>query len=411
MVMDSTSRPTAAPQAARPTVAFAALALALLLGLQPVTTDVYLPALPLLTQALQAPLASVQMTMAALMLSFGVGQLFWGPVADRTGRRPALLAGLALHAAAGVGAALAPSIEWLIAWRVLQGLGLAAAVVVARAIVRDLYEPVEGARVMSLGLTGLGLIAFAAPSVGGWITATFGWRAALALVAAAGAATLAFVLLRLPETVRQRNPQATRLAPLAANWSRIARHPAFVAWAGLVACTFGGLYTFLAGSAFIYIGLLGLGPAAFGLALASSSLTYIAGTFVCRRWILRHGVQGTVRRGGWLSVAAAAAMVLPALAGVQSVPAILLPQWLFRFAHGIHQPCGQTGAVGPFPHAAGTASALAGFILALVAFADGRWLGVALAGNTTLPFALTVGFWSLATAGVALTLVQRLPSK
>ncbi len=407
--MDASSRPAAAPLTARPTVGFAALALALLLGLQPVTTDVYLPAMPMLRQALQAPLASVQMTMAALMLAFGVGQLFWGPVADRAGRRPALLAGLALHALAGVGAALAPSIESLIAWRAVQGLGLAAAVVVARAIVRDLYEPVEGARVMSLGLTGLGLIAFASPSVGGWVTATFGWRAALALVAAAGAATLTFVLLRLPETVRQRNPNATRLAPLAATWLRIARHPTFVAWAALVSCTYGGLYTFLAGSAFVYIGLLGLGPAAFGLALASSSLTYIGGTFVCRRWIVRHGVQGAVRRGGWLSLGAAAAIVLPALAGWQSVAAILLPQWLFGFAHGIHQPCGQTGAVGPFPQAAGTASALAGFVLALVAFADGRWLGVALAGTTTLPFALTVGFWSLATAAIALTLVQRLP--
>ncbi|MFO1271664.1 MAG: Bcr/CflA family efflux MFS transporter [Rubrivivax sp.] len=409
--MDSSSRPGAAVVPSRPTVAFAALALALLLGLQPVTTDVYLPALPMLTKALAAPLPAAQMTMAALMLAFGVGQLFWGPVADRVGRKPALLAGLVLHAAAGVGAAMAPSIEWLVAWRAAQGLGLAAAVVIARAIVRDLYEPVEGARVMSLGLTGLGLIAFASPSVGGWAAAGFGWRACLALVAAGGALTLGFVALRLPETIRQRNPQATRLAPLAVQWGRIARHPTFLAWALLVSFTYGGLYTYLAGSSFIYIGLLGLGPGAFGLALASGSLAYIAGTFVCRRWILRWGVQGAVRRGGWLSIAAAAAIVLPALAGVQSVPAVLLPQWLFGFAHGIHQPCGQAGAVGPFPHAAGTASALAGFALALVAFADGRWLGSALAATSTLPFALTVGFWSLATAAVALTLVQRLPAR
>jgi DHA1 family bicyclomycin/chloramphenicol resistance-like MFS transporter len=385
----------------------AAFALSLLLGLQPVTTDVYLPALPMLTAALGAPMSAAQLTMSALMLAFGVAQLFWGPAADRFGRRPVLLWGLGLHCAASVGAALAGSIEALIVWRALQGAAMAAAIVCARAIVRDLYEPVEGAQVLALALTGLGLIALLGPLVGGAASALWGWRSALAVVAVVVAFTLAFVALRLPETAPHLNPRATQWRPLLRSWREIAGHRVFRAWALLVACTYGGLFTVLAASSFIYIDVLGMTPTAYGLAMALGSLTYLCATLVCRRWIARHGLAATVRRGGWFTLAGGAAAALLAAAGVQTVWAVLLPQCLFLFGHGMHQPCGQTGAVAPFPRAAGTASALAGFLLALVAFGVGRWLGVALDGSTR-PLAFGLAFGSLATCAVAWTLVQRL---
>jgi MFS transporter, DHA1 family, multidrug resistance protein len=405
----STDPAAAAAAVRRPAVshALAALALALLLGLQPITTDVYLPALPLLARDLGASMPSVQLTMSALILSFGIAQLFWGPVADRIGRRPVLLTGLALYTLASVGSVFAASIELLIVWRALQGACMAAAVVCARAMLRDLYEPHEGAQVMSLGLSGLGVIAIAGPVVGGLVAAWSGWRAALALVAVCGALTLAFVALRLPETLPVRNPQATRLGPLFSAWGRIARHPTFVAWTLLVSCTYGGLFTVLAGSSFVYIDVLGLSPAGYGVAMASGSLAYLAGTFVCRRWITRFGMAGTVRRGAVFTLAGGVSIVGLALAGVTAVWAVLLPQWLFAFGHGIHQPCGQAGAVGPFPQAAGAASALAGFVLAITAFGIGLWLGRALDG-TVLPYALGLSFWALLTSTVAWTLVQRL---
>jgi DHA1 family bicyclomycin/chloramphenicol resistance-like MFS transporter len=385
----------------------AATAMALLLGLQPVTTDVYLPALPALTLGLGASMHAAQLTMSALILAFGIAQLFWGPVADRVGRRPVLLWGLSLYTVASVGSTLAANIELLIVWRVLQGACMAAAVVGARAMVRDLYEPSEGAQVMSLALSGLGVIAIVGPVLGGLAAGWWGWRAALGLVAVVGAATLAFVAWRLPETLAVRNPAATRLRPLLAAWVGIARHPTFVAWTLLISCTYGGLFTILAGSSFIYIDVLGTTPGAYGLAMASGSTSYLLGTVVCRRWITRHGVAGAVARGALFTLAGGAAIVALALADVRAVWAVLLPQWLFTFAHGIHQPCGQAGAVGPFPHAAGAAAALAGFVLAITAFGVGRWLGGALDGSV-LPYALGVGFWSLATSTVAWTLVRRL---
>jgi DHA1 family bicyclomycin/chloramphenicol resistance-like MFS transporter len=406
----SPNPPAAAPPRATATPpvspGLAAFALALLLGLQPATTDIYLPALPMLTRDLAAPMSAAQLTMSALILAFGVGQLFWGPVADRVGRRPVLVTGLLLYTAASIGAVLAGSIGWLVLWRVLQGATMAAAVVCARAIVRDLYEPHEGAQVMSLALSGLGVIAIVGPVLGGVVAAVLGWRAALGVVAAFGALTLIFVTWRLPETLQQGNPQATRPGRLLVQWGVIARHPTFVAWTLLVSATYGGLFTILAGSSFVYIDVLGLSPGWYGLAMASGSLSYLAGTFVCRRWIVRHGIRGAVARGGGFTLAGGALIVVLALAGVQSTWAVLLPQCLFALGHGIHQPCGQAGAVGPFPHAAGAASALAGFVLAITAFGVGLWLGRALDG-TVLPYALGIGFWAATTTLVAWTLVQR----
>jgi DHA1 family bicyclomycin/chloramphenicol resistance-like MFS transporter len=388
--------------------ALAAFALALLLGLQPITTDLYLPALPLLRRALGADMASAQLTMSALILAFGVGQLFWGPVADRTGRRPVLLWGLALYTLASAACALAASIELLIIARALQGACMAAAVVVARAILRDLYEPEEGARVMALALSGLAVIALCGPVLGGVITAWAGWRATLTAVTLLGGAILAFVSWRLPETVRQRNPRATTLAPLFGAWRQMARHPTFRAWTLLVSCSYGGLFTMLAGSSFVYMDMLGLSPAAYGAAIGTMSLSYGAATLVCRRWIRTLGMAGAVWRGAFFTLAAGLLIVGCTAAGLQSIWVVLVTQWLLAFGHGMHQPCGQAGSVSAFPHAAGTASALAGFMLAFTAFCIGRFLGLTLSAGLW-PFAACLGFWALATSTVAWTLVQRLP--
>jgi DHA1 family bicyclomycin/chloramphenicol resistance-like MFS transporter len=383
-----------------------AFTLSLLLGLQPVTTDVYLPALPMLTKTLGASLANVQLTMSALILSFGLAQMAWGPAADRFGRRPVLLAGLALYIAASVGCLLANDIHALVLWRVLQGAALAAAVVCARAIVRDLYDPAQGAQVMAAALGGLGLIALVGPLLGGLAAQTFGWRGPLAVVALAGSLCLLYVGLRVPETLRQRGAGATNGHQLFRVWLDIGHNRIFRAWALLVACSYGGLFTVLAASSFVFMDVLGLSATSYGGTMAFGSVCYMAGTLACRRWIARHGIAVTVRRAGWFSLAAALTMAVPAAIGVQSVLTVLLPYGLFAFAHGQHQPCGQAGVVGPFPRAAGAASALAGLLLALVAFVVGHWLGGALDGSVR-PLAFGMAFWSLLTCAVAWTLVPR----
>lgn len=401
------AEPVSAPRhAPRPSALLAACVLALLLGMQPVTTDLMLPALPLLAADLNAPMAAVQLTMSALILAFGIAQLVWGPLADRFGRRPVLLSGLALYALASVGAALAANVMQVVGWRIVQGAALSVPVVCARAMVRDLYEPHEGALVMARALSGLGLIAISAPLLGGVLASAFGWRAEPAAMALVGALLGGFIALRWPETIRQRRPDATQLKPLLAQTLRVLRHPGFRAWALLVSCTYGGLFVFLAGAGFVLIGVLGLAPVHAGIVMSTTSLAYIAGTFICRRWLPRHGLAGAVVRGAGFTVAACVLMTALAITDARSVWAVMVPTWLYALGHGVHQPCGQAGAVAPFPHAAGQASALAGFVLSIGAFMVGLWLGRALDG-TVRPLATGMAVAAALTVGVAWTLVRR----
>jgi DHA1 family bicyclomycin/chloramphenicol resistance-like MFS transporter len=382
------------------------LMLTLLLGIQPITTDLYLPALPALAGALGASMGATQLTLSALIICFGVAQLLWGPLSDRFGRRPVLLAGLALYAVAGVGAALAPSMPWLIAWRALQGAGMAASVTCGRSIVRDLYEPREGARVMSRSLGGLGVLAMLGPLLGGALVHWLHWRATLAAVALFGAVTLAAAAWHLGETLPRRNARATELAQLAANWKRIVRHPTFVAWTALQCATWGGLFTMLASSSFIFIDVLGASRIGYGAVLAASSLSYIVGTFVCR-FLLRHGnASRAVAVGAVFSLGGGALLAGLSLAGVQSIAAMVAPLLLYAVGHGIHQPCGNAGAISPFPDAAGTAASLSGFAMMLTAFAVSLLLGRSM-NATVFPLTLGVGAFSACVAVIAWTLVRK----
>ena len=382
------------------------LTLALLLGVQPITTDLYLPALPGLTQELGASMAQAQLTLTALLLAFGVSQLFWGPLSDRFGRRPVLLIGMTAYVLASLGSAVSPSMDVLIIWRALQGAAMGAAVMCARAIVRDLYTPVQGASVMSKGLSGLGVIACLSAPLGGLLTALFNWHAALLALSVFGAVSLALIALRFEETIPAKNPQALQFGTLMRTWLGILRNPTFLAFTALSTFAYSGLFTFLASSSFVFIRVLGLTTTQYGLVMFANSFIYLLGTFLCRRLLLHFGVRRTVAIAGALTLAGGGTVAALAFAGVQSVWAIEVPFALFMLAHGIHNPCGQSGAVGPFPQAAGAASALNGFLAMVSAFATGQWLGAHMDG-TTGPLVMGILFWSVLIALSAWTLVQR----
>lgn len=400
------SVPTGPPPTAAVSPALAVVVLALLLSIQPVTTDLYLPALPALTRSLGAPVAKAQLTLSALLLAFGVSQLAWGPLSDRFGRRPVLLLGLGLYTLASLGSAGAPSMEALVVWRTLQGAAMGAVVVCARAIVRDLYAPLAGARAMSRALTGLGLVACLSPPIGAVLSAQWGWRAALLAVTVFAVGTFALVALRLPETLARRNPRALQPTTLLRTWGEVLQSPTFWAFSLLTTASYAGLFTFLAASSFVFIEVLELTRTQYSLALFFSAFSYFGGTFACRAVLVRHGLRRTVAVAGALSLGGALALFLLAWAGVRQPVALLLPFYLFMVAHGMHQPCGQAGCVGPFPHAAGAASALNGVMMMLAAFAAGGWVGTQLDG-TVWPLVHGVLFWSVLLATVAWTLVQQ----
>jgi len=386
------------------------LILSALLGIQPITTDLYLPALPALTSGFAAPMAQAQLTLTALLLAFGLSQLVWGPLSDRFGRRPVLLLGLSAYIIAAIGSALAPSMELLIVWRTIQGAAMGAGVMAARAIIRDLYSPAEGARVMSKGLSGLAVVACLSAPLGSLLSELFNWRAALLALAVFGAASLVLVAWQYRETNPRKNPRALEPRSLWNNWLMIARNPTFRAYSALSATSYGGLFTFLAASSFVLIQVLQLSTAHYGLLMFSMSLVYMLGTFLCRRMLPILGVRRSVAVACAVTLASGVLMAGFALTGLSTGPTgvwfIMGPQYLFMLAHGVHQPCGQSGAVGPFPQAAGAASALNGFVMMVAAFVMGGWLGTHMDG-TVFPLTNGILFWSVLIALSGWTLVQK----
>lgn len=384
--------------------------LALLLGIQPVTTDVYLPALPAMQADLRAAMAEVQLTFAALLLAFGVSQLVWGPLSDRFGRRPVLLIGMGGYVLASLACVAAPDMELLVLARIAQGAFMGAAVMCARAIVRDLYHPLEGARMMSRGLTGLGVIAIACAPLGSAVTEWVHWRAALLVLALFGIGTFAFIALRFKETIPQRNPRALVPGTMLRAWSQIARHPTFLTYSLLSTASYVALFSFLAGSSFVLIGTLGISKLAYGGFMATQSVIYILGTVACRRMLVRLGIRRSVFVAGFVTFTAGALMGGLAWFGWGQTwygPwAVMLPQAIFIVAHGVHQPVGQSGTVSPFPQMAGAASALNGFIMMAAAFGVGLWLGQAMDG-TPRPMAAAHFVWCTVIAVTAWTLVQK----
>ena len=342
-----------------------ALLLPLLLAAQPVATDSYLPALP----AIAGQLGPASLSLTVFVLAFGFAQLLCGPLADRFGRRPVLLSGIACYAVAALGCALAGSMGLLAAGRALQGFAMAAILVCARAAVRDLYPAHEGPHVMARGLTGLGFVALLSPIVGAFVVQHAGWRWVLAGMAIYAVVLFALCFRWFHETQRPRSPG---LAAAQGSARAVFASRTFRAWASLATATFGGIFCFLLFSPMVYIGYLGFTPSQYGWIPAAGSLVYIGSTIACRRLLRRFGAVRSVQYGALLSLAGASVQILGCwLAPASAVP-LLAGHLCYCLGHGIHQPCGQAGAVSDLPHQAGRAVSWSGFAMMVVAFCMGQ---------------------------------------
>jgi DHA1 family bicyclomycin/chloramphenicol resistance-like MFS transporter len=361
----------------------------LYLMLQPLATDFYLASLPGLTRTFATTAATAQLTLSVFVLAFGLMQLVAGPLADRYGRRPVLLAGLALYVLACLACALAPTIGILIAGRFVQAVGCCAVVVVARAIIRDAFDPEHGARVLAQASTIIALGPLLGPILGSVLEVNFGHRAAFLVIGTIAAVLLVATLSRLPETNRHPDPRATRLQALAAGYAAVARSPAFRANTLAGAASYGGVFAFLSGSPFVLTQVLGVPTAWFGVCFALAVSGYLLGTIVCRRLLARRSVIRTMRVGAALALIAAIAMVALAAAGVHHWAALVLPQFVYFMAHGINFPCAQVGSIAPFERRAGAAAGLFGFLLMIAASLIGIWIGASWNG-TVYPLVLTI---------------------
>lgn len=366
----------------------------MLLGLQPVLTDLFVPSMPAIRQEFDSPSLMIQATMFGAMISFGLGQLFWGALSDRVGRRPVLIWGLCLFVVSGLMGAFAPSMTILLISRIAQGAALGASVVCARAMVRDLYETREGAQVLARGLSGLGVIAIVSPLMGGFLMDLWGWRANIVAIAMAGLIGLVMVWRSVPETIRAKDIGATQWQGLQRNYLEILTHRGFLSWSLVAMSTYGGLFVVLSGGPFIFLRFLEVSATQFGMAIAMGSLSYLAGTLVCRRLIPRRGLLRTMQLACNVSLVTAAWAIVVGWFEMRSVAAVLAAQMLFGFAHGFHQPCSNAAAPGLFPEKAGTASSWVGLLMAFAGVLTGLYLSATLDSGVR-PYAWGIAFWCL----------------
>lgn len=353
---------------------FAAL-LTALVAFQAISTDLYLPSLPFIVRDLATDVETVQLTLSLFLVGFGSGQLIWGPLSDRFGRRPVLLTGLTLYAIAGFACALAPDIASLVGFRVLQGVAASVGPVVGRAVVRDVWGPQGSARVLSYLAGAMAIAPMVGPVLGGWLTALFGWRANFLALAAFGATVLTATAAVLAETNQRPDPAALRPARLLAGYREVGRHPAF-RWHALAAgFVYSGIFCFISGSSHVLIGLAGLSPPAYGLAFALAVAGYMLGGLAAGRLHSRLGPARVLRLGAGLCALAATAGLLLALPGLPPPAGIIAPAFGFFLGAGMVLPGAMAGAIAPFPGRAGLASALLG----AVQLAIGASVGVLLA--------------------------------
>ncbi|HYM48106.1 MAG TPA: multidrug effflux MFS transporter [Burkholderiaceae bacterium] len=374
--------------------------------LQPLSTDLYLSTLPGIATYFNASVASVQSTLWMFIAAFGVWQLVAGPLSDRFGRYPIVVAGAFTYCAASVLAMFAPSLEVLITGRILQAVGACTCLIGARGFVRDLYSPTEGARMIANAATIMSLAPLIGPLIGATLYVQYGWRSSFAVLAAFSLLLACLAAFKLRETNTRRNPNALTLAPMLRTYASVVRSPAFRAYTLSAAATYACLFAFLSGSSFVFINVLGQTPTTFALSFATMVVGYLIGTVICRRLLAIYGIQRTVCAGASLQAAAGLAMATLAVIGIHVPLAIGVPMFFIGVSHGLIQPPVQSGAVAPFPHAAGAASALLGFVMMLVATCVGIWIGASYDG-TVYPLTLTICACGLASAAIAFTLVRK----
>lgn len=346
-----------------------------LVAFGPLSTDLYLPSLPLLASVFATDAASVQLTLSVFLVGFAVSQLVYGPMSDRFGRRPVILGGVAVFVVASVACTFAQSIEQLVAARFFQAIGACCGPVLGRAVVRDVYGRDGAARILAYMATAVALGPAIGPVIGGMLTTAFGWRANFVLLLVFGAVILAAAALLLEETNVHRDPLALRPGRLAANYATLLRDRAYVGYMLCASFVYSGIFAFISGSSFVLVDGLGLTPELYGLSFGAAVTGYMTGSFAAGRLSAAFGPARMVSFGTVVLMLGGLSGLAWALADGPSVPAILTSMFVFLAGAGLTLPNTMAGAVGPFPAMAGLASALLGFVQMTLASAVGIVVG------------------------------------
>ena len=373
--------------------------LGILLAFTPLGTDTFVPAMPSIARELGAEPAAVQFGVTTFFLGIAGGQLFWGPVSDRFGRRPALFAGCALFLIASGACATAGSVGQIVALRLVQGFGMSSGPVIARSIVRDLYARERAARLLAQMIVVFSFVPIVGPLVAAALLTWQGWPAIFWLHALVAAGVIATAFLGMRET----SPAARgSIHPLriVANFAALLGDRRFLAPIATTLCTLAGIYAFVSNSAFALVQGAGVTIVQYSALFAVVMIGGVVGAWLSSRLVVRVGIGRLVRTGTAIAAATGLAIGLLAWLGVTHWAALIVPMTGYMFATSFVLPNVTAAALSPFPRMAGAASSLLGAITFALGAVISAALG-ALFDGTTRPMATT-----LALAGVAAFLVE-----
>ena len=327
----------------------------------PLALNLFVPSMPGLVGLFGTDYGTVQLTLTLYLAGVAIGQLIYGPISDRIGRRPTLLAGLAIFALSSLACSFAGSIDMLIAGRIFQALGGCAGMVLGRAIVRDVYERDEAAPVIAYITMAMAVAPMIGPAIGGFLDSAFGWYAGFYVVAAVGGAVLLYAIPSLHETHPQRETRID-VGALLRSYGTLLQSKAFLGYTLNTSFSIGCFFAFLTSAPYVTINILGLEPQVYGFFFIIVSLSYMSGNFTATRLSRRLGIDRMILLGCSVSLLGALILTTLSALSVISATAIFLPFALVAFGNGMSQPNAIAGAVSVNPAIAGAASGLMGFL-------------------------------------------------
>jgi DHA1 family bicyclomycin/chloramphenicol resistance-like MFS transporter len=367
--------------------------LALLIGLTaigPLSLNILAPAMPGLIVTFGADAGTVQLTLSLYLLGMAVSQLVLGPLSDRFGRRPVMLAGLVLTVVASFAAIASTSVAELIFWRTLQAFGATCGIVIARAVIRDLYERDRAASMIGWVTMAMVVAPMLAPLIGGTLDSTYGWQAIFVFVGVFAAGVLAWTVFQLPETRAVSTSEG--LARFLADARGLLTNPAFAGYALVSTFNSAMFFTFIGGAPHVVVTIMHRTSAEYGIWFVVLSFVYMVGNFAAGRWSAQYGVDVMIRAGVLVTVLGALVGIVWVLLDPQGGPVVIFaPQMIIGFASGFMLPNAIAGAVSVRPQASGTAAGMTGFMQMGLGAATSQLIGHLLDGAATaLPLALVV---------------------
>lgn len=379
-----------------------AIVLSSLMAFAPLAIDMYLPALPEIGRSLAASPASVQLSLSSFFLGFGSGQLVWGPLGDRFGRRGPITVGILIYIAASFGCALTTDADHLVLWRFAQAFGACAAPVLARAMVRDLFPQDQAARMLSLMMLIMGVAPMVAPLLGGQVLVLLGWRAIFWGLAAFGLAVL-LALFSIPESLAPAARRRVGIGAMLSGYLRLLCDRSYLAYSLAGAFFTGGMFSYIAGTPFVYIEYFGISPQSYGLLFGVNVVGMMIFNLVNRRLVLAVGSDRALRYGAL--GCAASGIVLAALGATGSfgLAGVTVPLFFYLAMLGLVGANSMAGAMSVVPGMAGAASGLAGTIQFGVGAAASALVGW-LSDGTPGPMVLVIGAMGICCALASLAL-------